>query len=173
MDFKIENLNHASLKLSFSSINILFDPWFFDYAFSGGWGLQFDNKNALSKTADCQFLWLSHFHSDHFHVATLKKILEINPEICVVCNHSFNFSFCDVIKRLGFKNILPFPERVKVDLLDNLSIIRYPTTGIDNMLVIDYLDYRFLNYNDCNIPKKARKSLANLIGNVDIFMNKI
>jgi hypothetical protein len=168
----IENLNHASLKISFQNgVKLLFDPWFEDYAFEGGWGLKYDNKVALDQTKDCHYLWISHFHTDHFHTPTLKKILQINPNITVICNDSFNFKFSEPIRKLGFKNIISFPERKELKLDDDIWIKRYPTTGIDNMLVIRNGEVVILNYNDCNISAIVRKNLKKKIGKIDILLN--
>ncbi len=168
----IENLNHACIKISFENgTKILFDPWLEGYAFEEGWGLKYNNLSAIEKTKDCNYLWISHFHSDHFHIPTLKKNLQINPDIKVICNDSFNFTFSDVIKGLGFKNIIYFSERVKLQLNSDISITRYPTTGIDNMLHIETKKFNILNYNDCNLPFKAIKKLKNKIGNIDILLN--
>jgi hypothetical protein len=169
---RIENLNHASLKITFEKgIKLLFDPWFEGHAFEGGWGLKYQNKEALNKTKDCDYLWISHFHSDHFHLNTLKSILEINPNITVICNDSFNFKFSEPIRKIGFKKTISFMERKRLKLAENLWIKRYPTSGIDNMLVINDNGKVILNYNDCNIPIIARGKLKNKIGDIDILLN--
>lgn len=169
---KIENLNHASLKITFKNgIRFLTDPWFEGHAFEGGWGLRFENAFAWEKARDCDYLWISHFHTDHFHVATLKKLQRITPEIKVICNESFNFGFSEAMRGLGFRNIIPFPERKRIQLADDLWITRFPTTGIDNMLLMESEGTTLLNYNDCNIPIAARKRLKRRIGRVDILFN--
>ena len=171
---KIENLNHASLIFTFENgKKLLTDPWFEGYAFEGGWGLKYQNDQALIKVKECNYLWISHFHTDHFHFDTLKCILQINPNINVICNDSYNFKFSNPIRKIGFKNIISFQERKKLKLDANVWIKRYPTTGIDNMLVINDNGTVALNYNDCNIPLKARKIFKEKIGKIDILLTQI
>jgi hypothetical protein len=168
---KIHLLNHASIIIESEDVILLFDPWFFGTAFSGGWGLRYDNPLCLEHAKRCTHLWISHFHQDHFHVPTLKKLLEINPEIIVIGNHSFNFQLDVALGNIGFKNIISFKERTKLKLSDNFEITRYPTTGIDNMLYLSIKGIGILNYNDCNLPIKAAKKIKNKIGKIDILFN--
>lgn len=168
----IENLNHASLKFTLDSgTRFLTDPWFDGQAFEGGWGLRFINEDVWEKVGDCDYLWISHFHTDHFHVATLKRLLEVNPSIRVICNESFNFRFSEPMRGLGFRNVIPFPERTRLTLEEGFHITRFPTTGIDNMLFMECGEVNILNYNDCNIPVVARRKLKQRIGRVDILLN--
>jgi hypothetical protein len=168
---KIHLLNHACITLSASGLTLLIDPWLIGECFEGGWGLKYDNRSALAVCRDCTHLWISHFHSDHFHMPTLRELFKINPGIVVVGNHSFNFSLDTAIARAGFQNVVPFEERKPLDLNDQFRITRFPTTGIDNMLLIETSEGTVLNFNDCNIPERARRRLARKIGPVDIFLS--
>ena len=88
----LELLNHACIKISYQNgIKILCDPWFEGNVFEEGWGLKYYNPIALESTRDCNYLWISHFHEDHFHISTLKQILQLNPTITVLSNNSYNF----------------------------------------------------------------------------------
>ena len=74
---KIHFLNHSSLLLEIEDVKILFDPWFDGTCFEGGWGLSHSNPDAWQPSSAATHLWISHYHSDHFHVQTLKKYLSI------------------------------------------------------------------------------------------------
>lgn len=167
---EISYLNHASVIIKHNEISLLSDPWFFGYCFEDGWGLQYDNPEALKKAAECTHLWVSHFHQDHFHKPTLEKLLEINPEIIFIGNRSYNFKLDDAARGLGFKNILSLEERVPLRLNDDFIIIRYPTTGIDNMLHIKTNELSILNYNDCSLPARSQKMLRKKIGHIDYLL---
>jgi hypothetical protein len=168
---KIHLLNHACITVSASGIKLLIDPWLMGECFEAGWGLKYYNRSALHACTDCTHLWISHFHSDHFHVPTLREIFQINPGLIVIGNRSFNFRLDRAIARVGFQNILPFDERTTIHLNDRFKITRFPTTGIDNMLHIQTSEGTVLNFNDCNIPEKARRRLAEQIGPVDLFLS--
>ncbi|TCC90601.1 hypothetical protein EZ428_15150 [Pedobacter frigiditerrae] len=167
---RIDYLNHASVLIEIENIKLLTDPWYFGTCFQNGWGLRYDNNKAIEIASNATHLWISHFHSDHFHILTLKKILEINPDIVVIGNYSYNFQLNNVMESLGFKKIIPFAERKEYYLNKNIKIIRYPTTGIDNMLLIQSVYGNILNYNDCNLPSLSRKLLSKRIKSVDIIL---
>jgi ribonuclease BN (tRNA processing enzyme) len=166
---KIKFLNHASIQIEVADFKLLSDPWFFGTCFQEGWGLKINNEKALEIITTSTHLWISHFHSDHFHIPTLKKILEVNPEIMVFGNDSYNFQLNKAMKGLGFKNIIPIYERKKITVNSKVEIIRYPATGIDNMLLIKTPYGNILNYNDCNLPTLTRKMIRKKIGPIDIL----
>ena len=162
-------LNHASIVIKHQVVSLLIDPWFEGSCFEDGWGLKFQNDSAYNIAAACTHLWVSHFHTDHFHVPTLKKILALNPNIIVIGNRSYNFKLDDALKSIGFKNVVSFREKKQFSIAQNFIIERWPTTGIDNMLLIKTSEGTLLNYNDCNIPLRARKIFAKKMGNIDVM----
>ncbi len=166
----IDYLNHASVLISVDKIKLLIDPWFSGSCFGEGWGLRFDNPKAIEMAATASHLWISHFHSDHFHLPTLKQIIDVNPGIILIGNESYNFKLNQVGQKIGFEEIISFEERKELDIGGNVHLTRYPTTGIDNMLLIRSKYGTILNYNDCNLPGWTQKRLAKKIGPIDIFM---
>jgi L-ascorbate metabolism protein UlaG (beta-lactamase superfamily) len=165
-------LNHASILIRHScGISLLTDPWFSGYAFEQGWGLRFQNELAAELARTATHLWISHFHEDHMHMPTLKALHAVNPGIVVLANASFNFKIAAVARRIGFQNIIELGERRPIQLAGGFSVVRYPVTGIDNMLLIDAGGHRILNYNDCNLSAFAQKQLADKFGKVDILLS--
>jgi hypothetical protein len=167
---EISYLNHASVTIKEGTVKLLIDPWFEGTCFEGGWGLRYDNPDAIEKVKDCTHLWISHFHQDHFHRPTLLKILQINPAIILLGNNSFNFQLDSAARKFGFKNVLPFYERTSVSLSERFTITRYPTQGIDNMLLVKLPGATILNYNDCVIPSITQKLLKKKFGKIDILL---
>lgn len=167
---RIHYLNHASLLLEVGTVRLLFDPWLEGTAFSGGWGLRYDNPDAFAVAARATHLWISHWHSDHLHAPSLARLAELNPRMVVLANVSANFSMVDRLVALGFRDVRPFGEREAFDLGDDTRCYRYPTAGIDNMLHLTSGSWSLLNYNDCNLPAKAIQSLLRHIGPVDLLL---
>jgi L-ascorbate metabolism protein UlaG (beta-lactamase superfamily) len=168
---KIDYLNHASVIIKSGEQSLLCDPWFSGTAFGGGWGLQYDNPEALQKATSCTHLWISHFHPDHLHMPTLKQLAALSPNLIALANDSANFRISEALQNAGFKNIVPLYERRKLSLTSDVKVTRYPTAGIDNMLLIETPECRILNYNDCHLPLGALKFLVRKIGKVDILLN--
>jgi hypothetical protein len=100
----------------------------------------------------------------------LKKILEINPQIQFIGNRSYNFQLDDAASQIGFQNVISLLERKPLALSDQFLITRFPTTGIDNMLLIKTPGEVILNYNDCNIPLVTQKKLKKRIGHIDYLL---
>src|SRR5258708_12964599 len=75
----IEILNHASIIVRSGNIALLCDPWLEGTCFRGAWGLRYANPAALEKARRCTHIWISHFHTDHMHTPTLKKIPKQSP----------------------------------------------------------------------------------------------
>lgn len=167
---EISYLNHASIIIKEGNVKLLIDPWFEGTCFEGGWGLRYNNPDAINKAKECTHLWVSHFHQDHFHRPTLLKILKVNPDIIFLGNHSFNFQLDSVALKFGFQNVIPFYERKSISLNKTFIITRYPTQGIDNMLLVKLPDATILNYNDCVIPSISQKLLKKRFGKIDILL---
>ncbi len=167
----VELLNHASIILRYKDFSLLCDPWLEGDIYGGGWGLQYENPGAFDRAATCTHLWISHPHTDHLHLPTLKRIAERNPKMRVLTNISHNADIQSVIKAAGFKNITPLYERKKLEINSRVSVVRYPSVSIDNMLLINAGPWRVLNYNDCDLPQQAIRALMKKIGPVDIFLD--
>lgn len=169
-EVEISLLNHASALVSAGDVRLLTDPWFSGTAFEDGWGLRYDNPEALDRAAQATHLWISHFHEDHLHTPTLRALAARNPDIVFLANESHNFDMTGVARRLGFRNVVSFRERTEISIADGLSVMRYPTTGIDNMLLVRGPDWTLLNFNDCVLSGLAARMLARRIGRIDLLM---
>jgi L-ascorbate metabolism protein UlaG (beta-lactamase superfamily) len=170
MTLTLESLNHAAIWIDLGAVKLLSDPWLEGTAFSGGWGLAYDNPDALRVAASATHLWISHWHSDHLHAPTLEKLAAANPELCVLANVSANFSMLERMRALGFRKVLALAEREPLGLPGGVRVERYPTAGIDNMLHISAPHGSILNYNDCNLPRGALESLRQRLGHIDVLL---
>ena len=102
---------------------------------------------------------------------TLKQLAAVAPDITALANDSANFRISEALQNAGFRNIVPLYERRKLSLRPTITVTRYPTAGIDNMLLIETPEGRILNYNDCHLPIDALKLLMSKIGKVDVLLN--
>ena len=166
---RIHYLNHASLLVEVGAVRILFDPWLEGTAFSGGWGLRYDNPDAFDLGATATHLWISHWHSDHLHAPSLSRLADRNPKMTVLANVSANFSMVERMRGFGFRDVRSLAEREPFALDGETTCCRYPTAGIDNMLHIRSGPWSMLNFNDCNLPAKAIHALRRRIGPLDIL----
>lgn len=169
--FVLDYLNHACVLLDLGEVRLLCDPWLEGRAFSNGWGLLYDNPDAYARAERATHLWISHWHSDHLHVPTLKKLAARNPDVTVLANESANFSMGERLRKLGFRHVLPLAEREALDVGGGARVTRFPTAGIDNMLHVRAGGWSILNYNDCNLPRAAARRLARRMGGIDLMLS--
>lgn len=167
---KFELINHAAVVIEVADVKLLCDPWFFGHCFQGGWGLKVQNSAALERARRCTHLWISHFHGDHLHFPTLKSLCQAKPDLVALGNCSHNFQLDDVLRGVGFDEVVPLPERTPTPLGSDVRVTRFPSTGIDNMLLVEAQGRRILNYNDCNLPLRARRALARKMGPIDVLL---
>jgi len=167
-------LNHAAVLIEAGPLRLLTDPWFEGTCFAGGWQLAYDAPEALDRAATATHLWISHWHSDHFHAPSLKALAARNPDIEVLANRSANFDMGPAMRRLGFHRITSLPERTPVPVPGG-EVLRVPTAGIDNMLALHAGTWTVLNYNDCNLPRAALKRVASNLrqhyGPIDLLLS--
>lgn len=168
-NFSFKLLNHASFLLSSGGTRLLFDPWYEGTCFRGGWGLRYDNPDALTDAATATHLWISHYHGDHLHLPTLRRLASSNPGLHVFANVSDNFEMVTPLRAAGFTQVHPLSERRRVRVDEDLFITRYPCTGIDNFLVIETAGVKIMNFNDCNLPVSSIRSLVRRIGRIDLL----
>jgi L-ascorbate metabolism protein UlaG (beta-lactamase superfamily) len=163
----VTSVNHASLLLQRYGFRLLTDPWFSGTAFAGAWGLRVENPDAEELAEAATHVWISNQHADHFHPATLSALAARTPNIKVLANDSYNFSMAPRLHALGFRRVIAVPERRWVRLDDDVELLRIPSGGIDNALVIRTPDYTVLNYNDCNLPGSALRGVLRTVGRID------
>jgi len=163
----VTSMNHASLLLQRYGFRLLTDPWFSGTAFAGAWGLRVENPDAEELAEAATHVWISNQHADHFHPATLSALAARTPNIKVLANDSYNFSMAPRLHALGFRRVIAVPERRWVRLDDDVELLRIPSGGIDNALVIRTPDYTVLNYNDCNLPGSALRGVLRTVGRID------
>lgn len=170
MQLSVESLNHASVLLRIGELRLLSDPWLAGTAFSGGWGLYYDNPDAQRLAAQATHLWISHWHSDHMHEPSLRALAEARPDLQVLVNESANFSVAARMRALGFQRLIVLHERTPLTLAPGIVVTRYPTAGIDNMLHVQAPGWSILNYNDCNLRPRALAAMARKLGPIDLLL---
>jgi L-ascorbate metabolism protein UlaG (beta-lactamase superfamily) len=170
MRLTVDYLNHASVLLRIGEHRLLCDPWYSGTAFSGGWGLRYDNPQAMELALQATHLWISHWHSDHMHVPTLQALAQQKPKLRVLANTSANFSTAERLRSFGFRDVIELHERTPLSLGDAVSVVRYPTAGVDNMLHVRAHGWSIVNYNDCNLRPRALRMLASKLGKIDLLL---
>jgi phosphoribosyl 1,2-cyclic phosphodiesterase len=71
----IQAICHSCLHVKEGSTSLLIDPWIKGTVFLGGWALQpAPLDEVLSNLPRIDFIYLTHEHSDHTHIGSLKDL---------------------------------------------------------------------------------------------------
>jgi CMP-N-acetylneuraminate monooxygenase len=164
VDFIITYFSHACIEIKLGSKTLITDPWIVGPAFGGGWWPTREApENAIYRIANSDGIFISHSHSDHFNINTLRKVYEINPNVYIFSGlEIFNKEF----QSIGFKNYsvvamdewLSFGDAKILISPDSL----YP--NLDTFLLVSYRDKKLVNLVDCCSPN-------GIIGEVDVVLS--
>ena len=114
-EVQVRFLNHACLVFSIDGVGTFAtDPWIVGPAFCNGWWLAEPSpSDAFEVLNSCDFVYISHNHSDHLHEQSLAKIRKDMPILTAAFDSG---STVRSLKEVGFNNIIA-PE-FGAELLD-------------------------------------------------------
>tara|TARA_R110000824_G_scaffold49838_9_gene139656 strand:+ start:85 stop:1674 length:1590 start_codon:yes stop_codon:yes gene_type:complete len=167
-EFRIKFYSHACVEILWNDNSFFTDPWMVGPAFTKGWWLSYlPPKNWLEKLSNCDGIYISHNHSDHMNIPTLRLLVKENPLVKIFVPN-FTSSFCfDVLSSIGFKEVevLNFNEEIYIN--DMKFTLYEDTTGRDDSaILLNYKGCKILNTVDC----KNIKSYD--IDGVDILLSE-
>jgi|TARA_B110000027_G_scaffold133325_1_gene161514 hypothetical protein len=162
----IETLGHASLYLTDSSNRsiLITDPWLIGSTYWRSWWLQhYPTENELKKIYNSEFVYITHQHSDHFHLPSLKKF-----------SKKINLLIPDLPDKTlyNFLNTQDFNHQIikknkwrKINSDHSISLLSVPLWNDDSILIIDTIDATIINLNDAKPPKFILKKLGKFVKN--------
>jgi UDP-MurNAc hydroxylase len=177
---KITYVSSSTIILENEGFKILMDPWIVDGEYYGSWCHYPELKVNLDLINDCNYIYISHIHPDHF---SRKSLNLINKKIPIlILNYHAKF-LKNNLEQLGFKVIeiehnkefiISDKFKLKLFAADNCnpelcgkffgcSVVEnaFQTTQIDSMAVFYNNDKVMLNVNDC--PYELAESTLKLI----------
>lgn len=192
---KVTSLNSASVLIeeNFGNdcVKILCDPWLVGEEYFGSWGIYPPYKFESKMFEDVDFIYISHIHPDHCGKQTLQKL---DKKIPVLIHNFPEKSLKSFIERLGFK-IIEIEHNLRIRLKKNIFInilaadncdpsicgklmgcglqeIKFGTTQIDTMSIIDNEKEVIVNTNDCplQIAKNTVKIVKKLYPKINLLL---
>ena len=154
--------SHATLELDFKDLNILFDPWLDGPAMLGSWR-QYPKPLVSGRDLHPDIIIITHEHSDHFHLPTLKAIGKDKLIIFPDFKNNRIKSFLDAN---GFINYICVNFNEKIKLSSDLQIKFFRPKHIfnDSIVLLEKNLFRFLNLNDAGLNPE----IANQVGPVHL-----
>jgi UDP-MurNAc hydroxylase len=151
---RVNMIYSACITIETPDCKILCDPWFTDGIFDGAWYLYTKDRDPFSAIGDCNYIYISHIHADHYDPIFLRKYFEIFGEKILIIG-DFESNYLEKsIQHDGFKcqvNTKPLKLGQTV-----VSVFPHETgspSDIDSACLIEYFAedrvHRVLNINDC------------------------
>jgi len=149
---RIIGTGHASMRIESAAGSILCDPWV-NPAYFASW-FPFPDNSGLDWSAlgDCDYLYVSHLHRDHFDAEHLKRF--VTKKATVLLPEYPTSELRDELEALGFTRFLETTTNEVVELDGGLKImiqaLTSPTDGPigDSSLWVEYDGVRLYNQND-------------------------
>lgn len=153
---------HSSLELTYKDFSLLTDPWIDGPAFMGSW-LHYPKPLIDAKDLTPDAIWISHEHSDHFHIPTLKKL---NKNIPVYFPDFPNRRIEKRLREIGFHNVTPMPFGETFELTNNIKLTCFEPASLwnDSIVLMEFDDFKFLNINDAGLNDR----IAEIVYPVDL-----
>jgi UDP-MurNAc hydroxylase len=149
---KLVHHGNACFSLFHQDLHFFFDPWLEGPAVAGGWTQFPPNVMKMDGIPKIDYIFISHIHSDHCELETMKKIDRKIPIILLERNPNFLKKY---LQDLGFENLILVPAKTKKELpgfaveLFGESFGHLASDIIDSSLLLQFPDGKVvLNCND-------------------------
>ena len=161
---KIKFLGQAGICVESNGSKLVCDPWFSNTGgFLARWHQFPSNENiSINELTDCDFLYISHEHHDHFDREFLKSFPK---DIHVIIANYQTKDFRDEIVELGFSNVMEMNDWQTLKLKDDFDVTLVTDPGKykeDSSLLIKSEGYKILNKNDCYHSKDYLEKFSSI-----------
>lgn len=159
---KIRLLSHASLQISYQDKELVIDPWLEGPAMLGAWR-QYPITNISADDISPSAVIITHEHSDHFHLPTLRCFPRSTP---IYIPAFENERIEEFLRREGFKelHVVDFESLTTIFPKIQLKYYRPVSVFNDSIVSINIDGYKILNLNDAGL----NQGIADTVGPVDL-----
>ena len=152
---RITSIGHAGMRLDTAGGSILCDPWSNPAYLESWFPFPANDWLAWDELGECDYLYVSHLHRDHFDPALLARHVRKSARVLLPDYRTTDLE--DRLRSLGFRHILRCPNGTPVDL-DGLRVmieaLVSPADGPigDSALAVDDGSARVYDMNDARPP---------------------
>lgn len=157
-------VSHACLLIEYDGFRLLTDPWIEGPAFMGSWISYPVSQIKIADLPKIDAIWISHEHSDHFHLPTLERL---DKNIKIYVPDFDNKRLESLLRKIGFVNVVSIRQLEKVKIHKTIEITSFNSTSVwnDSILLIDLDGFTIINFNDAGI----NWNICNYIKKVDMI----
>ncbi len=162
---KLTHIDNACCIYEVNGFKLLADPWLTDGAFEGSWYHYPPLMTTYDTIKDCDALYISHLHPDHYDETVLRQFVADKPALpVVVLDHGSNFLHRK-LEALGFTNLVKVKDKETIsigplEVTVYAPFVKHPFDNsvlgnfIDSAIVVESNGKVILNAND-NTPDAA------------------
>lgn len=172
----VKYIYSACIKTTTPNATILHDPWFSEGIYDGSWFHFPKVSDPLTSVGDCDLIYISHIHPDHYDGDFLKSYFaKYGKKKVIIANHTPNHLF-GKMKADGIEATI----LIEPLIIDNTTIEILPhKTGsisdIDSAIIVKFRDSQnrthcIVNANDIIFDDAMKASLKQCAGAVDILL---
>ena len=142
-------LGHACLMFETPQASFVTAPWIEGFAFAGGWWPKLPPPvNWKEKINSCDFIYISHNHSDHLNEFTLKHV---RKDMDFIIPDFESRSVEKSLKSLGFNMVRVKPFNVEIVYRDfSFTILKSGDFRDDSGFLLNFRKFKFLSSVDSN-----------------------
>ena len=160
---KITLVGSAALLIEWEGFNILTDPWIKGLCMLDSWVNYPPSKIKVDELPKIDAIWISHEHSDHFHIPTL---MEFDKNIPIYVPDYDEKRLERKLRQIGFKKVISMIPEKNYKLSSKINAISFSRGHVftDSILYLQLGNFSLLNVNDAGFNWLIR----NFVGNVDM-----
>ena len=142
---------------------LLVDPWLDGPAMLGAWR-QYPIPEISIAELDPSAIIITHEHSDHFHLPTLRHFPRDTP---IYIPAFANERMQDFLAREGFKNVQATAFEKPTEIFPEIGFTYFRPVSVfnDSIISFDIDGYKFLNLNDAGL---STRTFSDIVGPVDL-----
>jgi CMP-N-acetylneuraminate monooxygenase len=167
-EYTIRFYAHACIEVSCASVSFFTDPWLVGPAFTRGWWLTHQPPSDwVDRLASATGIYISHNHSDHLNLHTLRRVAAYNPAVPIFVP-DFQNNYClPLLEKAGLRNlnVTEFDSWVPLGDAARFVILKDGTGRSDSGVLVEYKGHRILNTVDCQNLNNGR------LPNVDVLLS--
>jgi UDP-MurNAc hydroxylase len=154
-------IGHACLFIEVGNSTILVDPWLSGSCYWRSWWHFPPNTPILDKHLCPDFIYLSHYHFDHFHFPSMRRL---SKKATVLIPKFAIDAMKQEVQNLGFKKIIEVEHGHTVEMADGARMASFQYGFDDSALVVAHNGDVLIDLNDSKVKGHVAKQLIREFG---------